>query len=241
MNKKLLILTLCAALALAGVAAGTVAFLTDRDVVTNVFSVGDVQIKLDEMKVNKDGVPVGEDGEPLEDQEAPVRVTGNDYHLVPGLTYTKDPTITVLKGNEACYVRMMVTITNYTQLQAIMDALHAQDAVTYPTASLLQLFEEWGTNWVQQGDPAVDTVNNTVTYEFRHNAVIAPQGEDTVLQPLFAAFTVPGDITGEQLATVSGMEIRVEGHAIQTASFQSADLAWGAFDAQEGAGNESNP
>ena len=57
------------------------------------------------------------------------------------------------------------------------------------------------------------------------------------LKALFTKFTMPGEITGEQLETIQGLEIVVEGHAIQTASFDDADAAWAAFDAQYKAAN----
>ena len=88
---------------------GTLAYLTDRQEVVNTFTLGDVDIKVDEAPVTPDGKPiVGED-----------RVDGNEYHLIPGQTYTKDPTMTVLKGSEESYVRMMVTINRISELRAI--------------------------------------------------------------------------------------------------------------------------
>ena len=42
---------------------------------------------------------------------------------------------------------------------------------------------------------------------------------------------------GTALETIQGLVISVEGHAIQTASFDDADAAWAAFDAQYKAAN----
>ena len=85
--KKTLTMILSLALVAALSIAGTLAYLTDKDnQVTNTFTVGaGVSINLDEAKVNPDGTPV----DPAE------RVTENTYKLVPGATYTKDPTVTV--------------------------------------------------------------------------------------------------------------------------------------------------
>ena len=65
---------------------------------------------------------------------------------------------------------------------------------------------------------------------------------DLVLDALFDSITVPGFITKEQLATVGGFNIVVEGHAIQAAGFEDTnengvvvkaiDNAWKAFDAE---------
>ena len=55
---------------------------------------------------------------------------------------------------------------------------------------------------------------------------------DLVLEPLFKTIEIPGEITGDELATLADLEVVVNGHAIQTYSFASADEAWTAFDAQ---------
>lgn len=92
--KKILALLMCAVLLVGASIAGTVAYLTDTDnVVTNTFTVGKVVITLDEVPVNEYGVPVAGD-----------RVTANTYKLVPGHTYTKDPTIHVDTASEPCYL-----------------------------------------------------------------------------------------------------------------------------------------
>ena len=97
------LLTLCCALLLVAAGVfGTLAYLTGTDTVNNTFTVGNVKITLDEAKVNTDGTPVvGAD-----------RVKTNEYHLLPGHTYTKDPTVTVKTGSDASYVRMKVTFNN---------------------------------------------------------------------------------------------------------------------------------
>ncbi|MGN0758520.1 MAG: SipW-dependent-type signal peptide-containing protein, partial [Candidatus Ventricola sp.] len=105
MNKKLrrILLTVCSAALLVCVTVGaTVAYLTSTDEVVNSFTVGNVQIKLDEAKANEDGTP---------DTTVTDRVKANSYKLLPGHTYNKDPMVTVLKGSESCYVKMTVTFT----------------------------------------------------------------------------------------------------------------------------------
>ncbi|MFR6087431.1 MAG: SipW-dependent-type signal peptide-containing protein [Oscillospiraceae bacterium] len=80
------LLTLCCALLLVAAGVfGTLAYLTGTDTVNNTFTVGNVKITLDEAKVTTDGTPV----------EGADRVKANEYHLLPGHTYTKDPTVTV--------------------------------------------------------------------------------------------------------------------------------------------------
>lgn len=212
---KVLILALCAVLLVVGSVMATLAYLTDSQEVVNTFTVGDVDIKVDE-------APVTPDGKPVEDED---RVEGNEYHLIPGQTYTKDPTLTVLKGSEGSYVRMMVTMNCISELRAIF----GQDFLPH------EFFEGRDSNiWVYEN--TVENGDNTVTCEFRYYTTVDAfeATEDIVLAPLFTSFTIPGEMTGEQLATIADLEIRVEGHAIQTLSFETDDAAWAAFDAQMG-------
>lgn len=95
-KKKILValaLVGCAILLVAGSIAGTIAYLTATDSVTNTFTVGNVTIKLDEAPVNANGEKTTGD-----------RVKSNSYHLVPNGTYDKDPTITVAAGSDECYL-----------------------------------------------------------------------------------------------------------------------------------------
>ena len=210
---KVLILALCAVLLVVGSVMGTLAYLTDTKEVVNTFTVGDVEIKVDE-------VPVTPDGKPIEGED---RVEGNEYHLIPGQTYTKDPTMTVVKGSEESYVRMLVTINCISELRAIFGEDFLPHEFIEGKDSSIWVYE----NTVENGD-------NTVTYEFRYYKTVDAfeATEDIVLEPLFTSFTIPGEMTGEQLATIADLEIRVEGHAIQTLGFDTDDAAWAAFDAQ---------
>ena len=204
------VLVLCAVLLVAASVLGTVAYLTDDAEVVNTFTVGKVEITLDEAEVDAMGVPTG-DGR---------TTTGNAYHLIPGVTYTKDPIMTVKSGSEEAYVRMLVTVTNYSELTAIFgDPFLPQNLVS-----------GWdGAKWVTTGEIAVDTAANTATYEFRYFETVDPDAADVVLPALFETFTIPGSVTGDQLATIADLEISVEGHAIQTIGFADADAAWAAF------------
>ena len=84
-GKKGLLLSLCAVLLVVATVFSTAAFLPSQDQVTNTFTVGNVKIALDEAKVK-------EYGEVTPDVP---RVQANAYKLIPGRTYTKDPTVQV--------------------------------------------------------------------------------------------------------------------------------------------------
>lgn len=214
--KKILLCCLCVVALVAASVLGTLAYLTDRDTAVNTFTVGNVDITLDEEAVNPDGTPTPEDDD---------RVQENEYHLIPGQTYVKDPTMTVKAGSEESYVRMLVTINCYSQLQAIFGEDFLPEEYVDGT---------WDSEiWPCVGSETDETAN-TITYEFRYHETVdaSDSEEDIVLEALFQSFTLTGEITGEELATIQDLTITVEGHAIQAAGFDDADAAWTAFDAQ---------
>lgn len=108
--RKTLILAACAIMLVCATIAGTLAYLTANDSVTNTFTVGNVSITLDEAKVNENGEPVT----PAQ------RVDANTYKLLPGQTYTKDPIIHVSDTSEDCYVFVKVT-NNISAVEATGD------------------------------------------------------------------------------------------------------------------------
>lgn len=209
-RSKALLLTLCALLLVAATIFGTMAYLTSTDTVTNTFTVGKVNIKLDEAKTNPDGTLV----------EGAERVKANSYKLLPGHTYNKDPMVTVLSGSESSYVKMTVTFSKANEL----DAIFAPDG-----ADLTRIFSGYdAANWIAKGNTK-DATANTRTYEFWYKEAVAAPNGDVALDALFDSITVPGEITNEQLATIEGMTITVNAYAIQADGFANADAAWAAF------------
>ena len=208
--KKKLMTVLALVLVIAMSVAGTYAYLTSTDTVKNTFTVGNVQIKLDEAKANTDGslVPNAE------------RVKANSYKLLPGHEYAKDPTVTVLSGSESSYVKMTVTFTKAAEL----------DAIFAPTgANMTSIFNGYDrANWIYKGNTE-DTTANTRTYEFWYKEAVAAPDADVTLDALFDSITVPGDIDNDQLATIKGMTITVNAYAIQADGFDDADDAWDNF------------
>lgn len=213
---KLLLFFLCVAAVLTTAVAGTLAWLSDVETAVNTFTIGRVNIVVDEAKVNEDGTPVtGAD-----------RVKANEYHILPGLEYTKDPTVTVDGGSEDAYVRMILTVHNASDVQAIL--------TKYNLGDFSVLIGGWDKNtWLYEGFTE-DTTNNTISFEFRYKEVVAKSATDTKLTALFDTLIVPGEITGEEMKELydGGFKMEVFGHAIQAAGFDTEDAAWDAFDTQ---------
>lgn len=214
---KALLLTLCALTVVIATVLVTVAYLTDRETVVNTFTVGNVNITLEETDVDKDG-----------------DVQKNSYHILPGKTYEKDPTLTVNAKSEESYVRMILTVHNMRAVQAIVD--NDKNGLT----DYADLFDGWNENaWLYKGFET-DEAENTISFEFRYFKTVDGFDDngneaDEELPELFNALVVPGALDGDELAALyeGGFKIVVEGHAIQTATFENdEDGAWATFDAQ---------
>ena len=221
-KSKILLLTLCAVALVAASVLGTLAYLTSQDTVTNTFTVGKVQIKLDEAKV-------GEDGKALTGNDA-ARVKANSYKLLPGHEYDKDPMVTVLAGSEASYVRMLVTVTFGKTLTDEKLATDLDNIFTgYDAAKWIRNAKQVTT------DGEGDAAKTVITYEYRYNAtidgIVPATTTDSALPALFTGIQVPGDWTNDDLAALGGIQIDIVAQAIQAYGFANAEAAWAAFTA----------
>lgn len=225
---KALLLSMCAVLLVAVSVFGTLAYLTDTDTVANTFTVGSVGLKLDEADVKTDG---------SYETNHDSRVQENAYHLLPGHTYIKDPTVTVEAGSEDAYVRMIVTVENIDQLKLALpnDEYYGSDGTFL--LQMLCLDENgtctWDANtWKMQG--YTESADHKIgVYEFRYKEIVDKSEDDTVLPDLFTHITVPGEIDNTHLAYLEEVKIVVNAHAIQADGFKDDEEgAWTAFGTQ---------
>ena len=93
MKKKSLALVLALAMIVVCVVGGTLAWLiATTGSVTNTFTYGDINIKLEETDAT-----VSADGSATK-----------EFKMIPGYTIAKDPKVTVLAGSEKCYLFVKV-------------------------------------------------------------------------------------------------------------------------------------
>ena len=194
---KALALALCAVLLVVSTVFVTMAYLTSKtDVVTNTFTVGKVTITLDEADVDLMGVKDGD-----------ARVKANEYKLIPGHTYIKDPTIHVAGDSENCW--LFVKVEN--GLEDIIDAKTIEDQMN------------------DNGWSSVAGETNIYAYE---KIATATTGDYKV----FDDFKLKGDANVSNYATVKdddgnitdGKTIEVTAYAIQADGFATAAAAWAA-------------
>lgn len=227
MKKKLLSLV-CVVLLVVGAVFGTYAYLTDNDTVTNTFTVGNVGIFLDEADTDEYGVAI----------KGAERVDGNEYKLIPGHTYVKDPTVTVEADSEPSYVRMIVTVENIDSLKEAIPVNKYGEYYAGDVFLLEKLCAGWDKNvWEFVNDAEK---NKAGVYEFRFHEVVntlpvgdAEHGTALTLDALFDTITVPGFLEKAGLEELGQVQIKVVAHAIQADTFgENAADAWKAYDDQ---------
>lgn len=225
------ILTLCSALLLVSLSVGaTLAYLTSTDTVVNTFTVGQVEITLDEADVWEvtdfgEGEKVDEAKLGTEKANAD-RVKANKYKIMPGHNLDKDPTVHVQANSEDCYVRAFVTVNNFSDLKKILGSTTDDEAATaiatYATGYDAQ---KWTANdWTIE--------NDEVTYEFRWTEMVK---QSTFIQDLvlFTDITVPSTLKNEDIVLLGdsdttdseddGLKITVIAQAVQADGFVDAD------------------
>ncbi len=183
-KKKALLTVLCAAALVFGSVFGTYAYLTDTKSVENTFTVGNVTITLDEQDV--DNSTTGKD-----------RDTANEYHLLPGKSYVKDPTIHVDAKSEGCW--LFVKVEN--GIAGIEDSNNT-------------IASQMSTN----GWTLVSGQTNIYAYRSIANA------NDNIV--VFNGFKVKGDANEAALTAVKDATIKVTAYAIQAEGFTTAADAW---------------
>ena len=187
-TRKPLAFGLCIALVLAFGIGGTIAWLTDKtDKVENTFTVGDVSIELKESPLNSDGT-----------YGAPAAGTQNEYKLIPGHVYTKDPTIHVTAGSEEVWL--------FVKVENGIEGIEA-DGDTDTIAEQLA-----ANGWTK-----LDGVDNV----YWHAVVDARQAAQDV--PVFGTFTIGNEA---DVSTYGDASVNVTAYAVQKDSFASAAAAW---------------
>lgn len=229
MKKKALLLTLSAVALAAATMFGTMAYLTDADENVNTFTVGHVNILLDELDVDKNTETDTNDtdittGKGTDKQ----RDKANQYHLIPGQTYTKDPTVTVEANSESSYVYMTVTVKGY---KGLTEALSGDDYY-HNGVFLLQNLCDWqaDSDWLYKGCKVTGEGEAQIAeYRFVYGdgttqtvKAVAGGIEDNKLPALFTKITVPGeDITSANIDELANVDIVVNAYAVQESGFNT--------------------
>lgn len=188
-RNKALLTMVCAVLLVVASVLGTMAYLTSTAEVENTFTVGSVTISMDETDV--DNSTDGKD-----------RDTENNYHLLPGHEYTKDPIIHVASTSEECY--LFVTVSN--EIAAI--------EATGDTSVASQM--------EAKGWKTVEGQTNLYVYIGTAEGASAPlavKADDNI--PVFEKIVISGSVNNTTLARYENKTITVNAYAVQKDGFES--------------------
>ena len=236
MKKKIIALCLVVCLLAIAIVGGTLAYFTDTDVQTNVFTAGKVGINLNEAVVELDTVTgnlVATD-ERTEDAQS--------YHLYPAQVVEKDPTITVDGDSEDCYVAAKITITSgaagdieeliystghYNHMIDISKIISGGFAE--PGADMKYnhpLYNLNGNGMPVYGDATYSAYQEVLTDDngdYTGEYIIYIFVEDVKAAyesvTLFNKMTIPTDWDNAEMAIMNGTTIKVEAFATQTNGF----------------------
>ena len=197
--RKILVSLAALALVAAISIGGTIAYLTSAEKVTNTFTVGRVQITLDEKKVDVDGKEIANSN----------RVHGNQYKLMPGHEYTKDPTVHFAAGSEASYIFVKVE-NGISGIEAATDTTNQNGYKTIADQIVANNWEALtGETGVYFKKVAANTTNAAIDYQ------------------VFANFKLADDAdTTNETENYAAKNITVTAYAIQADGFDTAAAAW---------------
>ena len=219
MKKKITALCLCVALLTVALVGVTYAYLTSSATVKNTFTVGNIQITMDETDVTKT------DGS---------RTNSNAYTIMPGAVLPKDPTVHN-KGNNDAYIRATVKVDSWANLcttEFYPDYTYTLANDEYKN-SLLLLVKELGEGWSIEDFDLVDYNTMSITFTLKYDKVLKA-GEDTtaIFQNIYIPTTFGTRDANGGYAVFEMDEMVVEAQAIQADGFDSWDAAFTAFDEQ---------
>ena len=198
MKKKTLALLLALVLVFGAAVGGTIAYLTSNDSVTNTFTIGKVDITLDEAKVDEYGAAI---------DDVP-RVKANSYKLIPGHTYTKDPTVHVDANSENCW--LFVKVEN--------------GIASYEAATSTEVggYKKIADQITANGWTALDDVTGVYYKEYTKGQT----DKDFVVFNNFEIADSANQVSGWTGITPTATKIVVTAYAIQNDGFSTAAAAW---------------
>lgn len=229
MKKKLIAIGLAVALLGVSAVSGTLAYLTDTDKATNVFTVGNVEVTLtDEVSVRK----FNADGDDISSEKLETIDDTYTFKNIVPTNYIKRPIIVKNDSKNAdAFVRVAVVMNNVGAIKKTINSNVIKGAVE-------KIFDSWNIDKdliITKTNPmlAVDTYfaggNNNNQFDPTANYNIV--GNDEVLYVYYIKLSVNEEVTlskglmadkdmdTEELAMFDGLKIEVYADAIQAEGF----------------------
>lgn len=225
MKKKIFAIALAASIAVLAIAGSSLAYFTDTEEYTNVFTAGNVEIQMTEAVVIDDGV-----GNLIKDSNATNRIVINDAaaqkdygKLFPSQTIYKDTTIENI-GSEDAYVGAIITIRH----NPYKSGVNISSVVT-PA-----MIDGFITNL---------SADATITYAPLENGgyqiymIFGDEIPEGGKYQLFDGIAIPETWDNTEMANCQNLNIVVNAYATQTQGFENATEALTTAFATKGWGN----
>ncbi len=216
MKKRILTVAMVIALLATCIGGATLAYLTDTEAKTNVFTVGNVDITLYESTLHRDNDGATDDQIIADagNYDSYLATAGKD--MVPGRWVKKAPYVQNT-GKNACYVRVIVE-----QSEALWD-----------TTSMMEYTTAQHEGAIVKSVPTQNAAGKWVIV-YTYTQPLQPE-EMTYYAPIWQ-FQIPTTLDNADLDNWAvGENVIVTAEAIQSEGFASYEAAWAAFDAQKNA------
>ena len=214
--KQLLLVAVAMILVSAISIAATFAYLyDDSETVRNAFAIGKIDISLDEAKVNINGQLLDVDDNVWTEESGKAkadRVLENEYKLIPGRTYVKDPIVHVSDDSEPCYVFALIFLPNN-----IENVIKYSSGLDDPESLEYQIFHNgWssvGRQTVGTGKDGSEGVYKWFWYVGDGTYPVAvSKGAEL---PFFQSITVKESATYDQLEKANNCKMEITAYAFQ--------------------------
>ena len=194
----------------------TVAYLTSKAEVTNTFTVGNITLSLYESDVDADGQKLADNPNIHGNMKDSI---GNQYHLIPGKTYAKDPTIYLDANSDNSYLFVKaqndiraIQETDNPATPTMQQQMEVNGWVLYKTFNDGSLIYVYGTKNAETGVITPTEVNGKTK----------TSGFDT-----FSTFTVDN---GADVSGYTNAKVVIKAFAIQRTQFEGdVEAAWDAL------------
>lgn len=227
MKKKIFALVLCVAMLAIAIVGGTLAYFTDTKDQTNTFTAGKVEIYMDEAVVEEDN-----NGNLVAKSNDARTPNNQTYHLFPGMTVTKDPTIAVRDGSENAYIGAIITIKG--DLEELYGTQWHNLDITkdnFVSGGIMKDSEQdrnWnGLNMVYKNADCVvyQDYSNYADKEWKIYVFVnaAKKTGDTVT--LFDTLTINSSFDNAEMAKLNNATVKVEAYAVQQHGFNDCFTA----------------
>ena len=253
MKKKILSLCLVLALAAVAIVGGTLAYFTDTDAETNVFTVGNVSIDLIESQLHRVNAGTTVDnGSPLFTDK---KMEGTAGEYADGNTYWNGPCFTDdqikedAENYQSVYLKdaKIAPGTGYKKMPYVINTgvndAYIRIRVIVPKGLDSLLDDSYYTSSAMQwGEFTYEKVENGDNFEYTFTRVCPLAANEMTFWNVWGTITMDKDVTNEDITAAinAGLindetgefNIIVEADAIQADSFDDAAAAWAAFDAE---------